>query len=151
MAPLPEASATGMGLNLLVFRPLTHVYQTDASQHGLGGYGNTGRVWQLAIPADLLGRAHINLLKYMGTVIGPWLDHLDGNLSKEASVLSQGDNRTATGWCHKSNFESVHCPAHLKVLVNLDCCNSKHDSNWSMNGLQGIQKPLWTRCLVIIT
>jgi hypothetical protein len=52
------------------------IYWTDACIHGLGGYSNFGRAWRMAIPTNLIGRAHINLLEFMGTIISPWLDFL---------------------------------------------------------------------------
>jgi hypothetical protein len=114
-----KRAAAGVSLNLLVFRPPTHVYRTDACIHGLGGYSNLGRAWRLAIPPELIGRAHINLLEFMGTIIGPWIDFLEGNLPELSSVFSQGDNTTATGWSHRSNFESEQRPVHLKVARRL--------------------------------
>jgi hypothetical protein len=114
-----KRAAAGVSLNLLVFRPPTHVYRTDACIHGLGGYSNFGRAWRMAIPPGLIGRAHINLLEFMGTIISPWLDFLEGSLPELSSVFSQGDNTTAAGWSHKSNFESEQRPTHLKVARRL--------------------------------
>ena len=49
----------GTSMNLLSFRMPTHAYQSDACEHGLGGYSNDGIAWQWSIPPNLLGRAHI--------------------------------------------------------------------------------------------
>jgi hypothetical protein len=114
-----KRAATGVSLNLLVFRSPTHVYRTDACTHGLGGYSNLGRAWRLELPNELIGRAHINLLEFMGTIISPWIDFLEGSLPEGSTVFSQGDNTTAAGWSHKSNFESEQRPAHLKVARRL--------------------------------
>jgi hypothetical protein len=104
-----------VSLNLLVFRIPTHVYRSDACTAGLGGYLATGRAWRHIIPWNVVGRASINLLEFLGTLIGPWLDFLQGNLPPESSIFSQGDNTTASSWCHRSNFDSIDCPAHLLV------------------------------------
>jgi hypothetical protein len=52
----------------------------------------------MALPTTLIGRAHINLLEFMGTIISPWLDLLEGSLPEHVSVFSQDDNTTAAGW-----------------------------------------------------
>jgi hypothetical protein len=112
---LLKRATTGVSLNLLVHRNPTHVYRTDASLHGLGGYSNKGRAWRFEIPIELRGRASINLLEFIGTFVSPWVDFLEGNLPPESSILAESDNATASAWCHKSNFESELRPTHLKV------------------------------------
>jgi hypothetical protein len=112
---LLKRAVAGVSLNLLVFRNPTHAYRSDACECGLGGYSSTGRAWRHIIPADLLGRASINLLEFIGTLIGPWFDSLEGQLPPEASIFSQGDNTTASSWCHRSNFDATDRPAHLRV------------------------------------
>jgi hypothetical protein len=116
---LLKGATTGVSLNLLVYCNPTHVYRTDASLHGLGGYANRGRAWRFKIPTELQGRATINLLEFIGTFVSPWVDFLEGNLPPESSILAKSNNATASAWCHKSNFESELRPTHLKVSRRL--------------------------------
>jgi len=45
------ASSLGVSLNLLTFRKPTHLYRSDASLHGLGGYNIvTGLAWRIELP-----------------------------------------------------------------------------------------------------
>jgi hypothetical protein len=118
---LLKRATTGVSLNLLVHRNPTHVYRTDACLHGLGGYSDRGRAWRFEFPEELLGRASINLLEYIGTLVSPWLDFVEGQMGPEASILSESDNATASAWCHKSNFESIQRPTHLKVSRRYAC------------------------------
>jgi hypothetical protein len=113
-----KIAATGVSLNILVLRVPTHLYRCDASFHGIGGYSSQGRAWRFTIPEQLRNRASINLLEFVGSVIGPWTDFLEGQLPPESSVLSQGDNTTAAAWLHKTNFDNRR-PVHLKVARRL--------------------------------
>jgi hypothetical protein len=112
---LLKRAVAGVSLNLLVFRNPTHVYRSDACEHGLGGYASNGRAWRYLVPDAVLGRASINLLEFLGTLVSPWLDFLEGNLPPESSIFSQGDNTTASSWCNCSNFEETHRPVHRTV------------------------------------
>ena len=114
-------AATGVSINILVLRVATHLYRSDAAVHGIGGYSDRGRAWRYEIPEKLRLQATINLLEYIGSIIGPWIDFLEGNLPPESCIFSQGDNTTAASWLQKTNFAS-NKPVHLKVsrrLANL--------------------------------
>jgi hypothetical protein len=113
-----KKAATGVSLNILVLRVPTHMYRCDASFHGIGGYSSRGRAWRYDIPVRLRLRASINLLEFIGSLLGPWIDFVEGNLPPESSVYSQGDNTTAASWLQKTNF-SRNKPAHLKVARRL--------------------------------
>ena len=91
-------------MNILTYRKPTHVYRSDACEHGLGGFSYKGRAWRWKIPTHLLGRAHINLLEFMGSIICIWLDSIEGTIEPESCLLAMGDSTTSTGWLKKSNF-----------------------------------------------
>ena len=99
-----EKANKGINMNLLTFRRPTNVYRSDACEHGLGGYSATGVAWRWKIPPHLLGRAHINVLEFLGQLVGIWWDILLGNLQPLDCVLAMGDSTTAIGWMHRSNF-----------------------------------------------
>ena len=93
-------------MNLLTYRIPTHIYRSDACEHCLGGYSATGRAWRWEIPSHLQDRAHIGLLEFLGSIIGPWIDILEGNMQPNSVSLAMGDSTNAAGWLRKSNFHS---------------------------------------------
>ena len=68
----------GIGMNLIAFRKLTHVYWSDSCPFGLGGYFDEGFAWRFEIPEELCFRALNNLLEYIASIIIPWVDMLTG-------------------------------------------------------------------------
>ena len=92
-------------MNLLTYRQPSHLFRSDACEHGLGGYSADGLAWRWPLPNHLLSRAHINLLEFLASIICIWLDILRGNVPPQSCILSMGDSTTATGWLHKSNFQ----------------------------------------------
>ena len=65
-----------------------------------------GRAWRFALPEEPWGRFTLNYLEFLAAVIGPWIDHIEGNLPTLSCVLSGTDSTTAEGWLRKSNFVS---------------------------------------------
>jgi hypothetical protein len=48
----------GISMNLLTFRPPTHIFRTDACEHGIGRYGlENGRAWRWELRVEI--RLHI--------------------------------------------------------------------------------------------
>ena len=94
----------GISMNLLTYRTPTHVYRSDACEHGLGGFSAKGRAWRWQIPDNLLDRAHINLLEFLASITCIWIDEIEGNIAPEDCLLALGDNTSATGWLRRSNF-----------------------------------------------
>jgi len=59
-------------MNLLTYRTPTHAYRSDASEHGIGGFSAlTGRAWRWEIPEHLRLRVSLNMLEFLGSVVGP--------------------------------------------------------------------------------
>jgi hypothetical protein len=99
------ASSTGVSLNILTFRKPTHLYRSDASLHGLGGYNIvSGRAWRLQLPVDCRLRTSLNSLEFAATVISIWIDYINNEIPPESCILSQSDSTSASGWLKKSNF-----------------------------------------------
>ena len=65
---LDKANA-GISMNLLTNRLPDAQYKVDACPKGMGGFSKMGRVWRLEIPRHLRGRAHINLLKFIASLV----------------------------------------------------------------------------------
>ena len=102
-----KSAHNGISMNLLTYRLPTHVFRSDACEHGLGGYSASGKAWRLQFPKHLLSRAHINLLEFIASIICIWIDVLDDNIPPDSCLLSMGDNTSAVGWMKKSNFKMV--------------------------------------------
>ena len=129
----------GIDMNLISFRKPTHVYRADACPWGLGGYNQFGRAWRFEIPQHLLFRATLNMLEFLASCIGPWIDILENNLPPQSCTLSETDSTTTAGWLRKSNFKDddktqthEHCKLSLardhalRLLTN----NVKEYSQW---------------------
>jgi hypothetical protein len=136
-----KKAASGMSLNILVLRVATHLYRNDAAFHGIGGYSNRGRAWRYDIPEELRLRASINLLEFIGSILGPWIDFVEGNLPPESCIFSQGDNTTAASWLQKTNFAS-NKPAHLKVARRLANLLLESESQLTNEWIAGESNPL---------
>jgi hypothetical protein len=65
---------TGINMNLISFRHLTHIYRSDSCPYGLGGYSHKGFAWRLELPENCRIRASNNLLKFITSIIMPWID-----------------------------------------------------------------------------
>ena len=100
-----DIATKGISMNLLTFRLPSVAYFVDACEHGVGGWNSWGLYWFLEFPDHLLGRAHINLLEFLASLIGPWIDMTTGYLSREDCFLVMGDSTTAAGWIHKTKFK----------------------------------------------
>jgi hypothetical protein len=95
----------GVSLNIIAYPKTTHIYRSDASEFGLGGYSViSGYAWHREIPSELRLHTSINSLEFIACVISIWVDLLRGSIQKEYCILSQTDNTTAAGWLKKSNF-----------------------------------------------
>lgn len=65
----------GVLLNNIAFRKPTHIYRSDASEFGLGGYSIiSGQAWRWELPLTLRLRTSINSLEFISSVITIWID-----------------------------------------------------------------------------
>ena len=102
----------GISLNLVTYRTPTTYYRSDACEYGLGGYNiYAGRAWRFQIPPECIGRAHINTLEFLASVISIWVDIINDNVCVNDCFLSQTDSTTAAGWLKKSNFPDSTSPS----------------------------------------
>jgi hypothetical protein len=107
MLKILDKSKGGIDMNLLGFRSPDRIYYTESCPTGLGGYSNQGFAWRFRIPDNLLFRASNNLLKFLATIITPWIDIIGGRLSPGDCALAMTDSTTAEGWMKKSNFSKA--------------------------------------------
>jgi len=54
---------------------------------------------------NLRWRATLDMLEFVASTIGPWIDLLEDNLPPLSCVLSMIDSTTTNGWLRKTNFE----------------------------------------------
>jgi hypothetical protein len=102
---LQIASSKGVSMNSLSYRKLDHIYRSDASLFGLGGYNIiSGQALRLQLPVDCQLRTSINSLEFIAATISIWVDIIHGEINLETCILSQTDNTSAAGWLKKSNF-----------------------------------------------
>ncbi len=100
-----DHTASGISINNVVFRKPTHIYRSDASEFGLGGYNIiSGRAWRFELPVDCRLRTSLNSLEFIACLINIWIDILMDNVPAESCFLSQTDSSTAAGWLRKLNF-----------------------------------------------
>lgn len=100
-----DKSHSSISINNVVFRKPTHIYRSDASEFGLGGYILlTGCAWRFEIPFDLRLRTSLNSLEFIACLISLWIDLIEGNIPCESCIFSQTDSSSATGWLQKSYF-----------------------------------------------
>ena len=108
---------SGISLNSIAFRLLTHIYHSDSFPHCLGGYSHEGWAWRWYLPKNLLFRVSNNLLEHLATVISLWVDILAGRLNQQDCVLSMTNSTTAKGWLRKSNTELGKSPIQASVRI----------------------------------
>ncbi len=110
----------GVSMNNIVYRKPTHLYRSDASSYGLGGYNiQTGRAWRHPLPRDCLKYITLNTLEFIGCVVTLWTDIALGVTPPQSCLLSQTDSTSADGWLYKSNFNPSQCPFQLQVARHL--------------------------------
>jgi hypothetical protein len=102
---LLQSARAGISLNNIAFRMPDHFGRSDAFEEGLGGYDLTsGRAWRFPIPPKLRHRKSQNFLEYLACMIQLICMLADNKWSRGDCFLSIGDNTSALGWIHKSNF-----------------------------------------------
>jgi len=126
-----DYAKNGVSMNTIVFRKPTHIFRSDASEFGLGGYKLTsGKAWRFELLVDCRLKSSLNSLEILACTITIWIDAISDKNEDEACILSQTDSTTAAGWLHKSNFAEVEdkimqmtTARHLvSLLINTKSC-----------------------------
>jgi hypothetical protein len=128
---LEKAHSKGVSMNNLSYRKPTHIYQSDSSLHGIGGYNILPRKpWRFKIPRDCRLRTSLNSLEFIAALITIWMDFLNDGLPSESYLLSQTDSTSAAGWLKKSNFSDssdeivqlITARKLASMIIDSDCC-----------------------------
>jgi hypothetical protein len=65
-----DSAKEGLLMNNLTYRKPTHLYRSDASEFGLGGYNITsGDARQFELPVDCRLRTSLNSLEFLACMI----------------------------------------------------------------------------------
>ncbi|GKY96663.1 hypothetical protein MPSEU_000625900 [Mayamaea pseudoterrestris] len=146
---LLDDARRGVDINLLVPRVPTIIIPTDACLQQVGGHDTTeGNGWRLPVPPGA-PEHHINVLEFVGPLVGIWLAAIEGRLQRGDCVLAIGDNTTAAGWLRRSNFSDESSAPQMLLLARLlseichqygICCYSQ----WRM-GLDNVVPDLISR------
>jgi hypothetical protein len=100
-----DVARAGISLNNIVPRMPDHFGRSDAFEGGLGGYDLTsGRAWRFAIPPEHQHKKSQNFLEYLACMTQLVCMLLENRWNQGDCFLSLGDNTSALGWIHKSNF-----------------------------------------------
>ena len=100
-----EKAKTGINMNMLTYRKVDIAYRSDACPAGIGGYSSHGRAWRFSIPKNLQFRATLNMLEFVASTIGVWIDIIEKRVNNLSCILSMTDSTTSAGWLKKSNFQ----------------------------------------------
>ena len=119
-----EQAQKGISLNMISFREPTHVFRTDASEHGIGGFCVLSGVgWRVELPGDcrvgMREGVTLNLFEFLGGIIGIWFEILAKRVPPFSCLLAQGDSTSASGWLRKSNFQEHSHRIHLEASRHL--------------------------------
>ena len=102
---LTRALQIGVSINQITFVQNDEIIFTDACETGLLGYNTrTGKAWQYRLPEWMQKQFHINILEFIASLIGIWLEVKDNKL-RYLNILAKTDNNSAVGWLIKSNFD----------------------------------------------
>ncbi len=75
----------GILINNIIYQKPTHIYRSDASEFGIGGYNLiSGQAWHFKIPFDCRLRASLNSLKFIACLITIWIDIMKENIPPES-------------------------------------------------------------------
>ena len=119
MKMLTQASQVGVSINQITYVKHDEIIFTDACETGLGGYNpRTGKGWRFQLPVWMQRQFHINILEYISSLIGIWLEVMDKNTAY-LCLLAKTDNSSAVGWLTKSNFDPDTQSKHDMVARKL--------------------------------
>jgi hypothetical protein len=123
---LEKEAFMGVNMNLISFRHPTHIYRSNSCPFGLGGYSREGFAWRLELQGHHRFRASNNLLKFIASLITPWIDMMANHLQPGDCVLSITDRTTSAGWLKRTNF-SEEAIDPIKATIHLEIAR-KHTS-----------------------
>jgi hypothetical protein len=108
----------GVSLNNIIIREPDHLGRSDAFEGGISGFDLTlGRAWRWAVPIGLQHKKSENFLEYLACMTQLVCMLRDTDWKSGDCFLSVGDNTSALGWIHKSNFKLDKIPEQATHLA----------------------------------
>ena len=114
--------------NVLYRRP-THIRWDNSCPIGIGGVDLSGKAYRYNLPRRLQGRVFNNALEFLASMVGRWIDILDGSITPQIYMLALTDKSSACGWLHKSKFISADHSFHATIAKNLATLFISSDSS----------------------
>jgi hypothetical protein len=145
-----RTAAKGVSLNILVLRIPTHLCRCDAAFHGIGGYSSRGRSWRFEIPEALRLRASINLLEFIGSLLGPGSISWKAICPPSRLFSHKATTQPPPPGCRKLTSAARSRPTS-RWPVALPTCYWNRPPNWSTSGYPGTQMKSPILYLVILT
>ena len=112
-----EYAASGISINLVVFRKPTLQSLSDASPWGIGGLSPTTLVGWRHEFTELKQRSFtMNCKEHIGVVVDSIIQaKYDTSKADFPCYLHRSDNTSAVGWMHKSNHDPDEAPIHNAI------------------------------------
>ena len=105
----------GISINNIIYRRPTHIRWDDSCPIGIGGVSTNGRAYRYMIPRHLQGRVSNNALEFLASMVGCWLDIIEGRVPRHSCYLAMTDSSSCSGWIHKSNFTTTDQSFHAAI------------------------------------
>ena len=107
-----KTTTQGVSLNNITFTKQTSTLNSDAFEHGIGGYTTNGRAWRYLLPTHLIGTMSINLLEFVAAAVTIVLTITETEGPHKPLALT--DNSSALGWLYRASFPNSK-ETHNKV------------------------------------
>jgi hypothetical protein len=115
-----EKAFMGIDMNLISFQHPTHIYRSNSCPFGLGGYLHKGSAWRLEIQEQYCFCTSNNLLRFIASIITPWIDMMTKCLQPGDFVLLMTDSTTSAVWLKLTNFsEEVIDPIKATICLKI--------------------------------
>jgi hypothetical protein len=110
---LQSLTTVGISMNNICLTSPSAVVFSDACEWGLGGFTEQGFAWRYLLPPSLRGRASINFLEFLASIITIQMS-LDNDVHSTCNphILAFTDSSSALGWLYHSTFNPVLNPRH---------------------------------------
>lgn len=138
-----DRTNTETSTNCMSYRSPLHYYRAYTCPWGIEGYNSNERAWRWELPPHLRWCATLNMLKFVATVIGPWIDLIEQILPPLSCIVSITDSTTTNGWQQKPNFdvdnkEEKATRIGCKILLTWEH-STKTKSKYTVNSFKGSQ------------
>ena len=99
---LMNVTEEGFSINNITCTTPDLIIWTDACEHGIGGYYSNGRCWRWYIPVELQGIFSINLLEFLGSLMGIHMAIWNNPDIPHMRILAMTDSSSELCWLYKA-------------------------------------------------